>query len=522
MQSSDDKQAHYQWISLEFRKYVLALANYPSSKREWKRLLHSWYVNETGKQIPQFFPSNVLWNDLQTKRNALPVSESRAVRQSAASNTDSAKPAVQPVEKPSIHTVGHSSLLDLFCAEYFVSNEFHHAFRRWSNASFVDHRTYDFEGFFDFVDSVFFQSNAEDSNSSVRSAAGAPSSMSAPSFVFVDSDAVAIEVKQCIENLKDLQHPFVILDAEGSELGRDGRLCLLQVGIPRSSADLAIFLFDFISFARTYDWLVCSGLADALADSSKVKVFHDARCDIAALYHQFGLRVRGIFDVQVADAFLKRPEMINQPQFRRALHHTAIIHKVPIPLAARQNQLVKQRYSSNAKIWQMRPLLQSLVDYAVSDVVVIHKVFLNMVTALRHLKDAQDVRQNIESVSAQKAAEKTHFSLVDDFLKTALIPRGTAPEDMQHFTEEYLAYQRSRSPIVQFPKFTDKSSELLVEFESKGYCLFVRCRDACTGRRTHVIEWRIPSFRQSVTDTPSVILEESDGSANSEEDDDEW
>jgi hypothetical protein len=97
---------------------------------------------------------------------------------------------------------------------------------------------------------------------------------------------------------------MIALDCEGCQLSRTGRLCLVQVALPSTSA--AVFLFDLVSMDQCTLEVLKEGLGKILAVSSITKVMHDCRQDSDALFHQLGIRLENVFDTQASYVELLR------------------------------------------------------------------------------------------------------------------------------------------------------------------------------------------------------------------------
>lgn len=110
--------------------------------------------------------------------------------------------------------------------------------------------------------------------------------------------------KECatlVHNLLNKQYESVTVDAEGVNLGPKGPMTLLQVATP----DRQVYLFDLLSNPA----LLQEGKLRELLESERlVKVMHDCRNDSAALYHQFGITLKNVFDTQAAHAVLQQQD----------------------------------------------------------------------------------------------------------------------------------------------------------------------------------------------------------------------
>lgn len=126
----------------------------------------------------------------------------------------------------------------------------------------------------------------------------APASVPTPQLIDQEDqvDAACKRFRRC---------KLLAVDCEGSNLGREGTLTLVQVA---SESD--VMLFDILNLRSAAFSL---GLRRLLEDSSVIKVMHDCRRDVDALQQLFGVHVNNVFDTQVAFAVLCRQEMSATP-----------------------------------------------------------------------------------------------------------------------------------------------------------------------------------------------------------------
>ncbi len=139
----------------------------------------------------------------------------------------------------------------------------------------------------------------------------------------------------------------VAIDTEtlGLDTRRD-RLCVVQLSPGDGSADVV---------------QIAKGQADApnlkalLSDDSKVKIFHYARFDMAALYHAFGVMPGPVFCTKIASRLTRT---------YTDRHGLKDLTKELIGV-----DLSKQQQSSD---WAAETLSQAQIDYAASDVLYLH------------------------------------------------------------------------------------------------------------------------------------------------------
>lgn len=110
--------------------------------------------------------------------------------------------------------------------------------------------------------------------------------------------------KECatlVNNILNKQYDVVAVDAEGVNLGPKGPMTLLQIATPEKQ----VYIFDLLSNPAL---LVEGKLKEILESEKLLKVMHDCRNDSAALYHQFGITLKNVFDTQAAHAVLQQQD----------------------------------------------------------------------------------------------------------------------------------------------------------------------------------------------------------------------
>jgi len=110
------------------------------------------------------------------------------------------------------------------------------------------------------------------------------------------------------------------VDFEGVKLNRTGALCLVQMTC--SDDPRLVYVIDvFVLGKRAFTLTTAQGLSlKSLLESEDVrKVWFDPRNDVDALYHQFQIAPRGIFDLQLAEVAQRRNRGLNV-QFVQGLY----------------------------------------------------------------------------------------------------------------------------------------------------------------------------------------------------------
>ncbi|GIL77357.1 hypothetical protein Vretimale_2816 [Volvox reticuliferus] len=206
----------------------------------------------------------------------------------------------------------------------------------------------------------------------------------------------------------------IALDSEGISLGRNGKLCLLSVA-PAPAPDAPpempapVFLLDVTSLStlafthkpgqplpagrgsrsrsRGAATATSSGsshpsglrcLKEMLECPSVTKLFYDVRCDAEALYHQHGVNLKGVVDLQLSEVAYRR----YGPVVRRVGYVIGLSKALESYLApelrerwqatAVDKRLLHETFERDPMYWDRRPLSQEQVRYAADDVLYLH------------------------------------------------------------------------------------------------------------------------------------------------------
>merc|ERR1719266_2317867 len=169
----------------------------------------------------------------------------------------------------------------------------------------------------------------------------------------------ARESAAIVEELLRAGQP-VGFDGEGVNLGPKGQLTLVQI----STVGGQVIIFDV---QTTPAILTQGGLQRLLESEQVIKVVHDCRNDSAALYFQYDILVKGVFDTQAAHAVLQLQET-GKPVYKvKNVSLNALCELYNAPVNPMKEQ-VKNIYRRDQKFWARRPLTRDMICYAAADV----------------------------------------------------------------------------------------------------------------------------------------------------------
>nr|CEL67654.1 TPA: Exonuclease 3'-5' domain-like-containing protein 1, related [Neospora caninum Liverpool] len=151
----------------------------------------------------------------------------------------------------------------------------------------------------------------------------------------------------------DFSRQLVALDCEGVALGRFGRMCTVQIATSTHTLLLDAFKTGVVGGNKK--------LKEILESPHIVKVCHDCREDASALLHQHTIRLRNVFDTQVAHQIWS--EQKGETRFQASL--SELFRSF---LNLRDGGVAKQAKSAmeaDPSVWCQRPLPTDLLRYAV-------------------------------------------------------------------------------------------------------------------------------------------------------------
>jgi hypothetical protein len=188
---------------------------------------------------------------------------------------------------------------------------------------------------------------------------------------FVDTEAALSDAVAAMEGCAE-----VAFDAEGEELGRNGPLTIAAFsGIGMD--DTFVVDVKALGGSRVFSEHLPS-FRTILEDSSVSKITFDCRSDSDALFHQFGVFLRGVLELQVLDQAV-RIQKGEAPPMR-------CIYVVNDGIPYVQSMAnVSQRYAVHAAkltvshaVWGKRPLPEAAIEYASTDMVIIKQLLAEM------------------------------------------------------------------------------------------------------------------------------------------------
>ncbi len=266
-----------------------------------------------------------------------------------------------------------------------------------------------------------------------------------------------------IDNLDDLsllnseleQKPYIGLDTEFRRTTKDNmQLALLQI-----NDNDEIYLVDTIAIKDPEDQ------CGFLFLDSVTKIFHSCKEDIEAIFSWTDKKMVNLFDTQIAEALLNGHHSIG--------YQTLVQEKLGI-------RLDKKETRSN---WIRRPLTDSQLNYAVSDVEFLIHLYLEQKEELLKSNKLKWQEQEIEFLITSTISRNNYFGD---------IPSKLSKEEehnlLNKFNDvvQYISEKEQINPTLFFSKKNQKEFIRLVLYKNKAFAL------------SSITEWRKNLIKESL------------------------
>uniref|UniRef100_T1JFK4 3'-5' exonuclease domain-containing protein n=1 Tax=Strigamia maritima TaxID=126957 RepID=T1JFK4_STRMM len=236
---------------------------------------------------------------------------------------------------------------------------------------------------------------------------------------------VVTEIRDSVMIVKELMksRPAIVsLDAEGVNLGPSGPMTLLQIGTYEGE----VYLFDVGSNS---DLIIDGGLKSLLETEEVVKLVHDCRNDSGALYHQFGVQLKNVFDTQAAHAIIQLQQTGKPVHTVKNISLSTLCKIYGGPVNPKKDQM-KKIYRQDPKFWSRRPLTEEMIVYASYDILallptvykVLNRLLLPAVKPLFHELCREQISAyiNVDEVKQKKRSRKVGTEVTDLKAKLAM------------------------------------------------------------------------------------------------------
>ncbi|OAX77410.1 hypothetical protein ACJ72_08292 [Emergomyces africanus] len=219
----------------------------------------------------------------------------------------------------------------------------------------------------------------------------------------IDSTPSLVEVLDSLDNLPT-SPPSLYIDLEGINLSREGSISILQLfNHPKEQVYLIdVHLLGETAFTTT--GTNGTSLKSILECADTPKVFFDVRNDSNALFFHFGIRLRGVEDIQLMEN-ATRPGLAGRKKFVSGLAR-CVEQDAPVSPAAKKSWKEKRdtglRLSlpdrgGSVEVFNLRPMPRAIKEYCAQ-----HLLFLPLLRSLYWLKLSPEWEGKVASATKER------------------------------------------------------------------------------------------------------------------------
>ncbi|CAD7936571.1 unnamed protein product [Amoebophrya sp. A25] len=189
----------------------------------------------------------------------------------------------------------------------------------------------------------------------------------------IDSYSALLEL---LKKIDATDERLIAVDFEGVKLNRDGPLCLIQMTLSRDhSVVYVIDVFILAGAAISQVKTSRNTTLQSILESEEIeKVWFDPRNDADALFHQFGVYPKNVFDLQLAEVAVRRSQGLNVSYVQglnKVLLQCSALDATQKKFSENIGQLGKNLFEpacgGDYSIFQKRPLDTNILVYSAHD-----------------------------------------------------------------------------------------------------------------------------------------------------------
>lgn len=172
---------------------------------------------------------------------------------------------------------------------------------------------------------------------------------------------------QHVTNMRDYvgqDTPLVLtFGCEAAEPGKEGSLTLLQIGTMNGE----VFIFDLLATPKREDMFIAGRLKEILEDKDIIKVMFDCREPQAALFFQFGIVLRNVFDISGAYATIWDQCNVMAGPYRPISFELLETFGLEAHHKTEEQREVFRKEMNENRLFEKRPLTEEITEYIVHD-----------------------------------------------------------------------------------------------------------------------------------------------------------
>ncbi len=266
------------------------------------------------------------------------------------------------------------------------------------------------------------------------------------SIVLVDSSTSVVSLLNDLEN-QPTSPPSLYLDIEGIKLSRHGSISIIQLfHLPQNS----VFLIDiFILREAAFDTANSSGttLRSILESPTIPKVFFDVRNDSDALFAHFNVSLQNVHDIQLLEVATRSRSKDLVSGLGNCIKHDAQLSvEVQRKWKATKERgmaLFSEQDGGSYEVFNVRPMLQDIIDYCVQDTVhlpILWKVYSGKVSKQWLQRVQEETRYRVLMSQTNSYEPQGGHKVWSPWAKT--VKEGTKNESKRSRGKQIVGYRK--------------------------------------------------------------------------------
>lgn len=225
----------------------------------------------------------------------------------------------------------------------------------------------------------------------------------------------ASQVQNFVARVRRANVSHIAVDLEGTELCRSGTVALLQIAanIFINEPPLVGLVDITVLGAQAFRGTSENSLKYLLEDPSVTKILFDCRSDADALFHLYGVRLRGLLDLQVYHQLLFVPSKV--PFLHGLGKAIDRLMKILDPAEHARAKSIKEagvklfapEQGGSYAVWNERPLRPELLLYASQDVALLFRLLEDYSSHYPQSGRNEKLQKKVERISEERARAAT-------------------------------------------------------------------------------------------------------------------
>lgn len=191
-------------------------------------------------------------------------------------------------------------------------------------------------------------------------------------YELVDSEK---SLKHLVDDIVAAESNSLFIDIEGVKLSRYGSISIIQLFMPRRKRVCLVDIHTMGSPAFTIPGSSRSTLRSILETEDVTKYFFDVRNDADALYNLYGIRLRGVRDIQLQEIASRRSSKRLLSGLATCITRDSSLSEEQVTnwkaTKALGNSMFDPELGGSYEVFNQRPLSKEIVDYCIQDVMIL-------------------------------------------------------------------------------------------------------------------------------------------------------